>query len=50
MESETGLITGHQPVKILYQDDHIVAMDKPPGLLVHRSPIDKRETEFAVQK
>ncbi len=50
MVSEAGLITGHQPVKILYRDDHIVAMDKPPGLLVHRSPIDKRETEFAVQK
>lgn len=37
-------------VRILYQDDYLVVMDKPPGLLVHRSPIDKRETEFAVQK
>ena len=35
--------------KILYQDDYIVAIHKPAGLLVHRSPIDKRETQFAVQ-
>lgn len=34
---------------ILYQDDYLVAIDKPPGLLVHRSLIDKRETRFAMQ-
>jgi len=34
---------------ILYQDPYIVAIDKPPGLLVHRSMIDKRETQFALQ-
>ena len=34
---------------ILYQDDHLVAIDKPPGLLVHRSDIDRHETRFAVQ-
>jgi len=34
---------------ILYQDPYIVAIDKPPGLLVHRSMIDKRETRFALQ-
>lgn len=32
---------------ILYQDEHIVIIDKPSGLLVHRSLIDKRETRFA---
>ena len=37
----------HLPV--LYQDEHIIAINKPPGLLVHRSPIDKHETVFAVQ-
>lgn len=26
-----------------------MAINKPSGLLVHRSPIDRRETEFAVQ-
>ncbi|MCW8998263.1 MAG: tRNA pseudouridine(65) synthase TruC [Kangiellaceae bacterium] len=34
---------------ILYQDEYIVAIDKPSGLLVHRSMIDKRETRFALQ-
>lgn len=36
-------------MKILYQDDDYVAVHKPAGLLVHRSPIDKLETRFAVQ-
>lgn len=34
---------------ILYQDEHMIAIDKPAGLLVHRSMIDKRETRFALQ-
>lgn len=34
---------------ILYQDEHIVAINKPSGLLVHRSMIDRHETRFAVQ-
>lgn len=34
---------------ILYQDEHIVAIDKPAGLLVHRSMLDKHETQFAMQ-
>lgn len=34
---------------IIYQDDELVAINKPSGLLVHRSPIDKHETQFAVQ-
>jgi tRNA pseudouridine65 synthase len=34
---------------ILYRDDHLVAIDKPAGLLVHRSDIDRHETRFAVQ-
>ena len=36
-------------LEILYQDEHLVAINKPTGLLVHRSPIDKNETEFALQ-
>lgn len=36
-------------LSILYQDEHIVVIDKPSGLLVHRSLIDKRETRFALQ-
>ena len=34
---------------ILYRDEHLIAIDKPAGLLVHRSEIDRRETRFAIQ-
>ena len=34
---------------ILYQDDEIVAINKPAGLLVHRSRIDVHANEFALQ-
>ncbi|MDP3904583.1 MAG: pseudouridine synthase, partial [Methylococcaceae bacterium] len=34
---------------ILYQDEQLVAVNKPAGLLVHRSEIDRHETQFAVQ-
>jgi tRNA pseudouridine65 synthase len=34
---------------IVFQDAHLVVIDKPPGLLVHRSEIDRSETRFAVQ-
>lgn len=36
-------------LEILYQDNVLVAVDKPPGLLVHRSNLDRHETRFAVQ-
>ena len=38
------------PLEIIYQDQELVAINKPSGLLVHRSPIDKHETRFAVQE
>lgn len=34
---------------ILYQDEHIVVIDKPAGLLIHRSEIDRHEIRFAIQ-
>ncbi|MDP2821399.1 MAG: hypothetical protein Q8O52_01790 [Sulfuritalea sp.] len=34
---------------ILYRDDCLVAINKPSGLLVHRSNIDRHETRFALQ-
>lgn len=37
------------PLRILYRDDWLIAIDKPSGLLVHRSEIDRHETRFAVQ-
>jgi tRNA pseudouridine65 synthase len=36
-------------LKILYDDGDVAAFHKPSGLLVHRSPIDRRETRFALQ-
>ncbi len=38
------------PLSIVYQDHYLVAIDKPAGLLVHKSPVDRRETLFAVQQ
>ena len=36
-------------LRILYRDEHLIAIDKPPGLLVHRTGLDAGETRFAVQ-
>ncbi len=36
-------------LSILYHDDHLVAVDKPAGLLVHRTGLDAGETRFALQ-
>lgn len=38
-----------QPLEILFQDENLVLINKPPGLLVHRSPIARDVEEFAVQ-
>ncbi|OOF19297.1 tRNA pseudouridine(65) synthase TruC [Salinivibrio sp. PR932] len=37
------------PLSILYQDDHLVVVNKPAGMLVHRSWLDKGETRFVMQ-
>jgi tRNA pseudouridine65 synthase len=36
-------------LNILYRDDYLVSVDKPPGLLVHRTGLDAGETRFALQ-
>jgi tRNA pseudouridine65 synthase len=36
-------------LEILYRDDYLAAVHKPPGLLVHRTGIDAGETRFAMQ-
>ena len=36
-------------LEIIYQDDNLIAINKPHGLLVHRSPIATNTDEFAVQ-
>lgn len=35
---------------ILFEDDYLVVVNKPAGLLVHKSAIDKHETEFLLQQ
>lgn len=34
---------------IVYEDEYLVAVDKPAGLLVHRSKIDQHESRFLLQ-
>lgn len=36
-------------MEFLFQDEHVVVVNKPAGLLVHRSPIDRHESRFALQ-
>lgn len=36
-------------LEILYRDDTLIAINKPAGMLVHRSWLDKHETVFAMQ-
>ncbi|TBW57942.1 pseudouridylate synthase [Marinobacter halodurans] len=42
-------MTYANPLSLIYEDDELLAVHKPAGLLVHRSPIDRHETEFALQ-
>ncbi|MET0356514.1 MAG: tRNA pseudouridine(65) synthase TruC [Cellvibrio sp.] len=39
----------NNPLNIIYRDEFLVAINKPSGLLVHRSAIDRHETRFAMQ-
>ncbi len=48
MVSEAAIDT-RERLPILYADEHLVVVNKPSGLLVHRSPIDRHERRFAVQ-
>ncbi|AWX13298.1 tRNA pseudouridine(65) synthase TruC [Mergibacter septicus] len=38
-----------QTLEILYQDELLVAVNKPAGMLVHRSWLDRHETRFVMQ-
>ena len=42
-------VTLSAPLELVYQDEHLVAINKPAGLLVHRSHLDRHETRFALQ-
>lgn len=39
-----------QDLTIVYRDEHLIAINKPHGLLVHRSSIARDVEEFALQK
>jgi tRNA pseudouridine65 synthase len=51
---ENGVEETQQPsspdLEIIYRDEYLIAINKPSGLLVHRSWLDTHATEFAVQK
>ena len=38
-----------QPLSVLWQDEHLVAVYKPAGWLVHRTGLDAGETRFVMQ-
>lgn len=42
-------VASSEPLSILYQSADLIAINKPHGLLVHRSPIASDASEFAVQ-
>jgi len=48
-EAEIEYEQNKPQLKILYQDEYLVAVDKPAGLFVHRSFMDKDEVYFALQ-
>lgn len=38
------------PLRLLHRDDHLAVIDKPAGLLVHRTALDAHEEDAAVQR
>lgn len=51
MTTPDELPTGqrHNPLQAVYRDEWLLAVHKPAGLLLHRSAVDRHETEFALQ-
>lgn len=49
VENAGDVILEKPILKILYQDEYLVAVVKPAGLFVHRSFMDKDEVYFALQ-
>ena len=48
-ETETEPANQTNQIEIIYEDEHLVAINKEAGLLVHRSWLDTGETRFALQ-
>ena len=49
-ETADQVATSSPDLEIIYRDEYLIAINKPSGLLVHRSWLDSHATEFAVQK
>lgn len=43
------MFTEKPDLTVLFQDDYFIAVDKPAGLFVHRSYLDRHEKYFALQ-
>jgi len=41
-------MTAGKTLPVLYQDEHFIVVNKPSGLLVHCSEVDRRETRLSV--
>ena len=48
-EQEISQVVTPVELEIVYQDEYFVAVNKPAGMLVHRSWLDKHETVFVMQ-
>ena len=46
---EPALAPEQEQLDILFQDEHLIAVHKPAGMLVHKSPIDKQEKRYAMR-
>ncbi len=44
-----SIVCAANPLREIYRDQWLLVVHKPAGLLLHRSPIDRHETEFALQ-
>ncbi|MDF5068659.1 tRNA pseudouridine(65) synthase TruC, partial [Vibrio parahaemolyticus] len=49
LEQEIARSSEPVELEIVYQDEYFVAVNKPAGMLVHRSWLDKHETQFVMQ-
>jgi len=49
MTIDNNLENPEETLDILYQDPFLIAIHKPANLLVHKSPIDKHETRYAMK-
>jgi tRNA pseudouridine65 synthase len=48
MQSSNSLFENYE-LEIIYRDEYLVAINKPTGLLVHKSMIDRHEIYFAMK-